>query len=291
MTRVLILGVSGMLGSAVFSVTADDPRFEVLGTARSGAVRRFFPSQKHDNIIDGIDVLNNDSLVKVMRQVKPDVVINCVGLIKQLSDADDPLAVLPINSIFPHRLSAICELTGARLVHISTDCVFDGTKGGYVESDVSDATDLYGKSKFIGELHAARHAITLRTSIIGHELNSRHALIEWFLAQTGSIKGYTRAIFSGLPTAELSRVITDYVIPRPELHGLYHVSANPISKFDLLSLVSEIYGKEIEIVPEDKPAIDRSLNSYFFQQQTGYEAREWPDLVRMMKQSKIAVRN
>lgn len=291
MTRVLILGVSGMLGNAVFSVTANDPRLEVTGTARSGAVKRFFPSQMHDSIVDGIDVLNNDSLVKVIGQVKPDVVVNCVGLIKQLSDADDPLVVLPVNSILPHRLSAICELAGTRLVHISTDCVFDGTKGGYVESDVSNATDLYGKSKFIGELHASKHAITLRTSIIGHELSSRHALIEWFLAQTGSIKGYTRAIFSGLPTAELSRVIKDIVIPRSDLHGLYHVSADPISKFDLLSLVSEIYGKEIEIAPYDEPAIDRSLNSNLFQQETGYKADNWSELVTMMKQSRIEVSN
>lgn len=291
MTRVLILGVSGMLGSAVFNVAANDSKLEVMGTARNGVVKQYFPSQMHDQIIDGIDVLNSDSLVRVVGQVKPDVVVNCVGLIKQLSDANDPLAVLPVNSILPHRLSAICKLASVRLIHISTDCVFDGAKGDYLESDISNATDLYGKSKFIGELHTAEHAITLRTSIIGHELSSKHALIEWFLAQTGSIKGYTRAIFSGLPTAELSRVIKDYVIPRADLSGLYHVSAEPISKFDLLTLVSEIYGTEIEIVPYNEPAIDRSLNSNLFQQETGYQAAEWSDLVSMMKQSKITVRN
>jgi dTDP-4-dehydrorhamnose reductase len=291
MTRVLILGVSGMLGSAVFNVIANDSSLNVKGTARSRAIKRYFPAQMQNKIIDGIDVLNNDSLVSVIGQVKPNVVINCVGLIKQLSNADDPLVVLPVNSILPHRLSAICEISGTRLIHISTDCVFDGAKGGYVESDISNALDIYGKSKFIGEIHADKHAITLRTSIIGHELSSRHALIEWFLAQTGSINGYTRAIFSGLPTAELARVVKDFVIPRTDLCGLYHVSADPISKFDLLSLVSEIYGKEIEIIPTDKPNIDRSLNSKRFQQETGYKAAEWSELVSMMKQSKIAVRN
>lgn len=161
-----------MLGSTVFNVIANDRSFEVVGTARSGAVKRYFPSESQDKIIGGVDVLDTDSLVRIIGKVNPDVVINCVGLIKQLSEANDPLVVLPVNSIFPHRLSAICELVKARLIHISTDCVFDGAKGSYVESDTSDATDLYGKSKFIGELHTAKHAITLRTSIIGHELSS-----------------------------------------------------------------------------------------------------------------------
>jgi len=212
-------------------------------------------------------------------------------LIKQLAQANDPLIVLPVNAMFPHRLSELCELSSARLIHISTDCVFDGNKGGYTESDRSNATDLYGKSKFIGELHSAPHAITLRTSIFGHELASHNALIEWFLAQTGSIKGYTRAVFSGLPTVELSRVIKDFVIPRSDLSGLYHVSADPISKFDLLSLVAEIYDKKIEIIPDNELTVDRSLNSDLFQQESGYKAPEWPELIRAMKQSKIEKRD
>jgi dTDP-4-dehydrorhamnose reductase len=216
------------------------------------------------------------------------VIINCVGLIKQLATANDPLVVLPVNSMYPHQLAAICEQRGARLVHISTDCVFNGHKGNYVESDLSDATDLYGKSKYIGELNDKPHAITLRTSIIGHELNSSTGLIEWFLSQSGSVKGFKRAIFSGLPTVELARVIKDYVISRPDLYGLYHVSAEPISKFDLLKLVAKIYGKEIEIFPESEFIIDRSLNSERFQSETGYQAPVWSDLVTKMKDSKLA---
>jgi dTDP-4-dehydrorhamnose reductase len=224
----------------------------------------------------------------VVQQTSPDVVINCVGLIKQLATANDPLVVLPVNSMYPHQLAAICEQQGARLVHISTDCVFDGRKGNYVESDESNATDLYGKAKYIGELHDKPHAITLRTSIIGHELNSSTGLVEWFLSQTGSIKGFKRAIFSGLPTVELARIIKDYVIPRPDMSGLYHVSAEPISKFDLLSLIAQIYEKVIEITPESEFVIDRSLNSQLFQTETGYRAPAWPDLVRMMKDCKLA---
>jgi dTDP-4-dehydrorhamnose reductase len=186
--------------------------------------------------------------------------------------------------MLPHRLEKICALAGARLIHVSTDCVFSGRKGGYLETDLSDAEDLYGKSKFIGELHDLTHAITLRTSIIGHELNSNNALVDWFLSQEGEVKGYTKAIFTGLPTVELARVMKDFVLPHPELHGLYHVSAKPIDKFSLLTLVAEIYGKQIGIRQDEKVRIDRSLNSTRFTQATGYVAPAWPDLVKMMHQ-------
>jgi dTDP-4-dehydrorhamnose reductase len=276
-----------MLGSAAFHVFARTGGFDVTGTVRDESVSDLFPADLRGKIVPGIDVLHENALARIFEQTNPDVVINCVGLIKQLATINDPLVVLPINSMLPHQLAALCEQHGARLVHISTDCVFDGRKGNYVETDISDATDLYGKSKFIGELSDKPHAITLRTSIIGHELNSSNGLIEWFLAQTGSISGFKRAIFSGLPTVELTRAIIDYVIPRPELNGLYHVSAEPISKFDLLSLVAEIYGIDIEIIPDNEFVIDRSLNSERFQSVTGYRAPAWPDLVTSMKNSQI----
>jgi len=287
--KILVFGIGGMLGSTVFDVLGREPGCTVAGTARSDSIRDFFPPSLQQQIIYNIDVLENDALTDVVKRVKPDIVINCVGLIKQLETADDPLVVLPINSMYPHRLAAICEHFQSRLVHISTDCVFDGRKGNYLESDVSNATDLYGKSKYIGELNNMRHAITLRTSIIGHELSTNYGLIEWFLSQTGSIKGFSRAIFSGLPTVELARVIRDYVLPRPDLNGLYHVSAAPISKFDLLSLVAKIYGKEIEIIADSKFIIDRSLNSELFQTETGYRPPDWPELVTRMKDSKLVV--
>lgn len=284
-TRVLVFGVSGMLGSSVFRVFSHDDSVDVFGTARSDSVKNYFPVELQGQIIAGVDVLDSDSLVNVIGQVKPDVVINCVGLIKQLAAANDPLVVLPINSIFPHRLAAICKLSEARLIHISTDCVFDGKKGNYVESDQSNATDLYGQSKYIGELQNLSHAVTLRTSIIGHELNSQNALVDWFLAQKGSIKGFQRAIFSGLPTMELARVIKDYVMPRPKLSGLYHISADPISKFDLLSLVSDVYSKKVKIIPERDFIMDRSLNSERFQNETGYKPPNWNELVKLMKKT------
>lgn len=284
--KVLVLGVTGMLGSTLFRYLSADTNYQVWGTLRSPAGRGHFSSDTHSLLISHIDVLDSDDLVSVMEQVRPDVVINCVGLIKQLADAKDPLTALPINAMFPHRLANLCALAGARVIHISTDCVFSGRKGMYAEQDVSDAEDLYGKSKFIGELNGTSHVITLRTSIIGHELQSSESLIDWFLSQKESTKGYAKAIFSGLPTIELARVIKEYVIPRPELNGLYHVSVEPIDKLSLLKLVAEVYGKEIDVVPDDRVCIDRSLDSSRFQQATGYVPPSWPELVKSMHASR-----
>jgi dTDP-4-dehydrorhamnose reductase len=172
-------------------------------------------------------------------------------------------------------------LAGARLVHMSTDCVFSGSKGNYRESDPSDAKDLYGRSKYLGEV-AYPNAITLRTSIIGHELQSAHGLVGWFLAQQGQCNGFTRAIFSGLPTVALAQVVRDVVIPRPGLFGVYHVAAQPISKYDLLKLVADVYGKTIEITPSEKLVIDRSLNADRFRDATGYQVPGWPELIKLM---------
>jgi dTDP-4-dehydrorhamnose reductase len=275
-----------MLGSAVFRTFSADGRFKVWGTLRSGAALRHFAQDCQARLLTGVDVLDQDALVAAIARVRPDVVINCIGLIKQLADAKDPLTALPINAMLPHRLARLCELGGARLIHVSTDCVFSGRKGMYLESDLSDAEDLYGKSKYIGELHDLPHAVTLRTSIIGHELGSNYALVDWFLSQQGSVKGFTKAIFSGLPTVELARVMKDFVIPHPQLNGLYHVAAAPIDKFELLNQVAAQYGKQIEIRPDDALVIDRSLDGSRFHQATGYVAPAWPELIRRMHEQR-----
>ncbi len=280
--KVLVLGVTGMLGSAVLRVFNADPSFAVWGTLRNRSGLQYFPSPTRDRLLAGVDVLDPDVLPAVLVKVRPDVVINCVGLIKQLADANDPLTALPINAMLPHRLARLCELSGARLIHVSTDCVFSGRKGMYLESDISDAEDLYGKSKFIGELHDVPHAVTLRTSIIGHELNSHYALVDWFLAQQGRVKGFTKAIFSGLPTVELARVMKDFVLPDPTLQGLYHVAAQPVDKYTLLSLVAAQYGKQIDIAADDALVIDRSLDGSRFSAASGYVAPAWPELVKRM---------
>ena len=279
--KVLVLGANGMLGNAVLKFFAQSPEYKTYGSVRSSSSLSLLPKNLHKNIITGVNVENNDSLTSLFASVHPDVVINCIGLVKQLAEAENPLTAIPINAMLPHRLAQLCEVAGARLVHLSTDCVFAGTKGMYKEEDASDAYDLYGRSKYLGEVDYP-HAITLRTSIIGHELSNASSLVGWFLAQQGSVKGYKSAIFSGLPTDEIARIIRDYVIHYPEMQGLYHVSAEPISKYDLLKLVALVYSKNIDIIPDDDFTIDRSLNSERFRLATGYHPPEWLVLIKSM---------
>lgn len=278
--RVLVLGASGMLGNAMLRVMSGQENWTVYGTLRSPnpALQALAPQAQ---LLHGIHADQPDSLLAAFAQSRPEVVINCVGLVKQLASADDPLEAIPINAILPHRLARLCELAQARLVHISTDCVFSGSQGNYRESDIPDAEDLYGRSKLLGEV-SDRHAITLRTSIIGHELGRDHGLVGWFLSQQGRVKGYTEAIFSGLPTYELARVVRDHVIPNTDLHGLYHVAAEPISKHDLLQIVNRIYGKALQIEPDDRVKINRSLDASRFKEATGYVAPVWLDLIAQM---------
>lgn len=280
---ILVLGVSGMLGNAVFRLFSQSPGFETFGTARTSTSARRFDENLRKRIIVGIDVEKHDDLTDLMNRVRPQVIINCIGLIKQLAQAEDPLAALPINALLPHRLARLAELAGARLIHVSTDCVFKGQKGDYSESHVPDATDLYGRSKLLGEVDRP-NAVTLRTSIIGHELASAHGLVEWFLAQKGPVKGYQRAVFSGLPTVELARVVRDHVLPRPDMRGVWHISSEPVNKYELLQMLKKAYGKSIKIVPDEQLVIDRSLNSKRFQVETGWRPAPWSDLIEGMRQ-------
>lgn len=283
--KVLVLGASGMIGSAMFRVLSQNNEWDVWATLRADASKRFFEETLADKLLAGVDVEKHDALVRVFAHLRPDVVVNCIGLTKHHKTADDPILAIPVNTLLPHRLAELCAIGRSRLVHISTDCVFSGARGSYTEDDPADANDVYGKAKFLGEVNYL-HAITLRTSTIGHELHSAYGLLEWFLSQQGSCKGFSRAIFSGLPNTEFARVVRDLVIPRPDLHGLYHVGADPIAKFELLKLIATVYGKQIDIVQDDEFMIDRSLNSERFKQATGYSAPSWPELIHSMYASK-----
>lgn len=283
MKTVLVLGASGMLGNAMLRLFSQSEGYRAFGTVRSSRAMLLVPPTFRSSLIVGVDVENFDSLSRAIAAVKPDVVINCIGLVKQLSESGDPLTAIPVNSLLPHRLALLCELAGARLVHISTDCVFSGSRGGYTEDDFPDANDLYGRSKYLGEVDYP-HAVTMRTSIVGHELDGARSLVGWFLTQSGSVKGFTRAVFSGLPTVELARVVRDYVLPNPSLRGTYHVGAEPISKYDLLLLMAAVYGKTISIVPDASLIIDRSLVSTRFREATGYTPPPWPQLVQGMRE-------
>jgi dTDP-4-dehydrorhamnose reductase len=283
--KVLVLGVSGMLGHTAFRVLREEFGLIVHGAGRSAALRRFFPEDVQEQIHTGVDVNDWDALIGLLVKVRPDAVVNCVGIVKQLASAKDPLVALPINSLLPHRLARACALMSARLVHISTDCVFSGKAGGYTEDSPCDAEDLYGRSKLLGEVISEENAVTLRTSIIGPELASRNGLVNWFLSTSGQVPGFTRSIFSGLTTNELSRVIGDRVLARPGLHGLWHVSSRPISKYDLLETLRSAYRHPVDIAPDPSLIIDRSLDSSRFQAETGYKPPDWTEMVTRMRES------
>jgi dTDP-4-dehydrorhamnose reductase len=283
--RVLILGASGMIGSAMLRVLSEKKDWTVFGSIRDSSLKHLFSAEVSKFLVSGIDVERPDSLIRVLDEIRPNIVINCVGLTKHKAGAEDPLVSVPINTLMPHRLARLCALIDARLIHISTDCVFSGEKGNYSEGDFADARDVYGKSKALGEVFYP-HAITLRTSTIGHELQSQYGLLDWFLSQEGACKGYDRAFFSGLPTVVFAQVVRDIVIPLNEISGLYHVAAKPINKFDLLKLIAEVYGKAINIEADSGLSIDRSLNAKRFEVETGYIAPDWPELINLMYEYK-----
>lgn len=281
--RILVLGASGMLGNAVLRWFDQHFDGELVASVRDPAVLSGLQQRvQRARFIAGADVCNMEKLEALLREARPNVVINCVGVVKQLAGAEDPLQAIPINALFPHRLARWCGLLGARLIHISTDCVFSGKRGAYREDDVADAEDLYGRSKLMGEPQAP-HVVTLRTSIIGHELNSVHALLGWFLSQRGVVPGFSNAVFSALPTVELARVIGEYVLPNPELRGVYHVAGPTINKYELLKLVAQIYRSDSQVYAVPTLVVDRSLDGRRFQALTGYQPPDWPALVEGMR--------
>jgi len=280
--RVLILGVAGMAGHKLWQVLGDE--FEAYGTLHGDPT-----AYEHTGLFDRAGVLSHvdaedlQALVRVFAQIRPEAVINAVGIVKQRAEAKQALPSLAINAVLPHRLAMLCAACGARLIHLSTDCVFTGARGGYTEDDVSDAQDLYGRTKLLGEVDYCP-GLTLRTSIIGRELANHRGLVDWFLSQRGKqVRGFTKAIFSGLTTLELSRLIAKLLREFPDLSGLYQVSTDPISKYDLLCLIREVYGLDISIEPDVGFSCDRSLSSVRFRHATGYAPPPWPELITQMR--------
>jgi dTDP-4-dehydrorhamnose reductase len=269
-----------MIGNTMLRVIAENTAWKVFGSLRKEDGVNKIPAPDCSQMIYGVNLANYDHVTRLFVQTMPDVVVNCAGLTKHLIGGNDPIPALTMNSLLPHRLAELCGIAGARLIHVSTDCVFSGKAGNYHETDHPDASDVYGKTKHLGEV-AGPNLITLRTSTIGHEMNTRFGLLEWFLAQK-ECKGYRRAIFSGLPTVEFARVVRDLVIPNRELSGLYHVGANPINKDSLLRIISKTYGCPTTIVPDDDLCIDRSLNTDLFAEATGYRAPDWLTLIDIM---------
>lgn len=276
--RILILGGDGMLGNQLLRSLSIRHDVRVTLRQRLSAYKEY-DLFRAENAYEGVEAGSMDRLIEVLGEFRPEGVVNAVGIVKQRSAAKENIPSLEINSLFPHRLAGLCKAAGMRLVHMSTDCVFSGRKGKYRESDPCDAEDLYGRTKYLGELYD-NHCVTLRTSIIGKELSRRQGLLEWFLAQRGSVQGFRNAIFSGFTTLELSRIIERILTEHPEKGGLYHVSSDPISKFDLLTLIKREMGLGIEIIPTEEPRLDRSLDSSRFRREFNYTPPTWEAMIR-----------
>jgi len=280
--RILVLGATGMLGHAVYRVLSSNEKLITFGTARTKNLNQSFPKHLLKNLIYDTDVESYDSLITALEKAKPDVIINCIGVIKQLADAEDILKTVPLNTLLPHRLALLAKLYNSRLILVSTDCVFLGTKGNYRESDLPDCADIYGRSKLLGEISNNENVLTIRTSIIGHEIRGGLSLVDWFLSQNTPVFGYSNVIFSGLPTNELAEIIQSIILKQKHLSGLYHISANPINKYELLKLIGKIYKKKIKITELKKNKLNRSLNHSKFTHATGYKSKEWDELINSM---------
>ena len=284
--KVLILGSNGMLGHKLYQVLTS--LFEVTGTIRG----RYSDIDHYDlfqqsQIVPDVDCRDISRVERVIEETNPDVVINSVGVVKQLEKERGVLLNTWLNSLFPHQLYQICQAEGIRLIHISTDCVFSGRQGNYREDDPADAEDIYGKTKYLGEVNEA-DALTIRTSFIGRELASSYGLLEWFLSNRGGkVPGFTNAIFSGFPSLHLSRIIADVIMSQQSLSGLYHISSEPISKFKLLTLINKAMRLNIEI--EEYPGFhcDRSLDSSRYRQETGFTAPSWEQMIDELAQDAV----
>lgn len=280
--KILILGGEGMLGHKVFQILS--PRFDTCVTfQRAGGPWTRYPVYKEvepKRLLAGVNALNFETVIRAFAVTRPDVVINCIGIIKQLKEAKDPVISIQLNALFPHRLADLCAATGTRLFHMSTDCVFSGKRGNYTEADIPDPEDLYGRTKLLGEVDRPG-CLTLRTSIFGRDFVKDSALLEWFLSQRGkTIKGYTHAIYTGFPTQILARIMGDLIEHYPDLEGLYQVASAPISKYELLVRIRDAMNLHVEIEPDDNLFCDRSLDATRFVAATGYRIPTWDEMIQ-----------
>ncbi len=257
--KILVLGENGMLGSQLMKTLSKN--HEVYGT-----------SSEKGYHIDSIDDVNK--FKRFIFTNKPDVVINCIGIIKQKEST--PEQQILINGLFPQEMSMICATCEVKFIQISTDCVFSGMKGDYHWKDFRDANDIYGMTKALGEIDDNEH-LTIRTSIIGHEKSSKYGLLEWFLHSEGKVSGYSNVWYSGVTTLELAKLI-DSEILKYDFKGLIHFVGPKINKYDLLNIVKKVYGKEIEIEKNEEVKLDRSLRSM------GLVAPSWEQMFEELRE-------
>ena len=283
--KILILGCNGLLGNTLTKYFFQKSCYETFGFLRDATKLRFFNKEYLENLFLINDVLDIEYLKMKIKELKPDVIINCIGMTNKIKKQDIGFVekYISVNSIFPHNLKELCFELGIRLIHFSTDCVFSGNKGFYNESEHPDPIDIYGRSKLLGELEF-ENTITIRKSAIGHELVSKNGLLEWFINQQEKVLGYKETIFSGLTVLELASIIDMYILPNQDLSGIFHISGQPISKYDLLKIIADVYQKQINIIPDHLIKVDRSLNAENFSKLTGYKTKSWKSLIKSMSE-------
>jgi dTDP-4-dehydrorhamnose reductase len=279
MKKILVLGATGMIGSTLFKYLSLDKRFLVYGTFHSSDPMLLFGSNKSNSRFTRFDATNAESLLNLFHEIEPSIVINCIGVVKQGLKLSDTARAIELNALFPHHLNALCFQHKIRLVHISTDCVFNGSRGNYDELHVTDALDIYGQTKALGEKLEA-NACIIRTSCIGPELRlPKKGLMEWFMAQHGEILGYSKAIYSGVTALELGKVISQYFLEDINMNGLWNISSDPIDKFSLLKIFRAVYQKDIKITDDGTLIVDRSLDSSKFYKACGYKPPNWAEML------------
>ncbi|AZB43230.1 SDR family oxidoreductase [Bacillus sp. FJAT-42376] len=269
--KVLILGGAGMAGHMIRDYFSERPAYQVFYTTRDIS----------DTGGIFLNINNANSAEEIIVYLKPDLVINCIGLLNHFA-GEHPIAALQANSILPHQLEKLLSRQGGKLVHISTDCVFSGEKGSYTEADTPDGTSFYAQSKRLGEIHSDRH-LTIRTSIIGPELkNNGIGLFSWFMKQTGVIQGYEKVIWNGVTTLELAKAI-EYLIVKGTT-GLYHLGSETLlSKNELLLLIQRIFNKtDVNIVPDRRISLNRTIVST--RQDAVYPLPSYETMLKELKQ-------
>ncbi len=277
--RVLVLGVAGMLGHKVFR-TFTDAGVDTWGTLRQGKQNyKKWPFLQSAKVVGDVDVTTSQ-LQTILNEIKPQFVINCVGLTIRKENSSDERANIKLNALLPHEIEFWCRNNNAKLLHYSTDHVFNGQKGDYTEESPKDAADVYGQSKSLGEVNHSEFALTLRSSIIGRELDRKTELLEWFLAHRGkSAKGYTRSIYSGVTTNYLAELSLRIVKEQPKLSGLLQPTSVPISKFELLKKINATFRLGIELQADDKVVVNNTLLANKFNAVTGWTVPAWDQLV------------
>jgi dTDP-4-dehydrorhamnose reductase len=281
-TNIIIIGANGMIGNCLFKYLSFKKKYQVYGFVRNKMILNHENRLIDKTKIIEVQILGNNNFKKIIQALNPEVIINCAGIVKQNPLINNIPLTIELNSLFPHNLNLICKELNCRLIQLSTDCVFSGKKGNYKENDYADANDLYGRSKFMGEIND-KNCLTIRTSFIGHELKNKWGLLSWFISQEKKVNGFKNSIYSGLTTLEIAKIIYKFVLPNKEINGLYHIASNPIDKFSLLEIINEIYQKDITIKKDYSLINDKSLDFSKFREVTGYEPIEWAYALKELK--------